>query len=88
MELTPLIQFLYFCIIFVTTTFILDFIFYKIPKIKPVIYESVIASDFDRCKWLFDEIGLPYKLVTYKTGYADIYLYKSRIAFDEKHKLQ
>lgn len=66
--------------------FILDLIFYKFVDLRPVIFR--FGTDFEKCKWTFDEVGLKYKVLTHENGDKDICSNHGCIAFNEKGRLK
>ena len=88
MELSTFLEFIYICLTFVVTIFTLDFLFYTISKVKPAIFTPLFASDFERCKWLFNEIKIPYEVKKYDNKHTTIYLKSGCLSFDESGKFK
>ena len=88
MGLNTFLEFLYFCLALVISVFTLDFLFYTISKVKPVIFTPLFASDFERCKWLFSEIKIPYEVKKYNNKHTTIYLKSGCLSFDEFGKFK
>lgn len=67
MDLTFLLEGLITSISFMTAFFVLDFSFYKLFKLKPLMFDC-IATDIDRFCWLLTEVGAKYTITKLKSG--------------------
>ena len=82
MNLSFLFDGLYYGITMVIAFAVLDYIFYRLFKLKPLVFD-VFANDFDKYRWLLDSMKVCYTVKSYKET-SEIHTKTNCITFDTK----
>ena len=82
MDLSFLFDGLYYAITMVVTFCILDYIFYHLFKLKPLVFD-VFANDLDKYRWLLDSMKVRYTVKSYKET-SEIHTKTNCMIFDIK----
>ena len=80
MNLSFLLDGLYYVATMAISFAILDYIFYRLFKIRPLIF-NIFVNDFDRCCWLLDDMRVYYTVKSYKEA-SEIHTKTNCITFD------
>ena len=82
MDLSFLFDGLYYAITMVIAFCILDYVFYHLFKLKPLVFD-VFANDLDKYRWLLDSMKVRYTVKLYKET-SEIHTKTNCITFDTK----
>ena len=82
MDLSFLFDGLYYAITMVVAFCILDYIFYHLFKLKPLVFD-VFANDLDKYRWLLDSMKVRYTVKSYKET-SEIHTKTNCMIFDIK----
>ena len=82
MDLSFLFDGLYYAITMVIAFCILDYIFYHLFKLKPLVFD-VFANDLDKYRWLLDSMKVRYTVKSYKET-SEIHTKTNCMIFDIK----
>ena len=82
MNLSFLFDGLYYAITMVIAFCILDYVFYHLFKLKPLVFD-VFANDLDKYRWLLDSMKVRYTVKSYKET-SEIHTKTNCMIFDIK----
>lgn len=82
MDLSFLFDGLYYAITMVIAFCILDYVFYHLFKLKPLVFD-VFANDLDKYRWLLDSMKVRYTVKSYKET-SEIHTKTNCMIFDIK----
>ena len=82
MNLSFLFDGLYYGITMIIVFAVLDYVFYHLFKLKPLVFD-VFANDFDKYRWLLDSIKVRYTVKSYKET-SEIHTKTNCMTFDIK----
>ena len=82
MNLSFLFDGLYYGITMIIVFAVLDYAFYHLFKLKPLVFD-VFANDFDKYRWLLDSMKVCYTVKSYKET-SEIHTKTNCITFDTK----
>ena len=82
MDLSFLFDGLYYAITMVIAFCILDYVFYHLFKLKPLVFD-IFANDLDKYRWLLDSMKVRYTVKSYKET-SEIHTKTNCMIFDIK----